>query len=126
MPKRSRIGKELVERLEGVGLQIIPRGPSDAHIRGKFGPRQQAALLEALPEIRENWPDVLKALAGRDEIEAAAAVMRMVTAEENPAAVLGRKGGLKGGHARAATMTKKERSESARRAAKARWAKGDA
>lgn len=41
---------------------------------------------------------------------------------KNPAAVaLGRKGGLKGGHARAASMTAKERSESARKAAMARW-----
>lgn len=34
---------------------------------------------------------------------------------------LGRKGGLKGGKARAAKMTPEERSESARRAAQARW-----
>lgn len=41
---------------------------------------------------------------------------------KNPAAVaLGRKGGLKGGHARAASMTAEERAESARRAAVARW-----
>lgn len=41
---------------------------------------------------------------------------------KNPAAVeLGRKGGLKGGKARAAKMTAKERSESARRAATMRW-----
>ena len=44
--------------------------------------------------------------------------------EKNPAAVeLGRRGGKKGGPARAAKMTKEERSESARKAAKARWAK---
>ena len=43
---------------------------------------------------------------------------------KDPAAVaLGRKGGLKGGKARAAKMTKKQRSESARKAAAARWAK---
>lgn len=43
-------------------------------------------------------------------------------AGKNPAAVeLGRKGGLKGGKARAAKMTAKERSESARKAAQARW-----
>lgn len=36
---------------------------------------------------------------------------------------LGRRGGLKGGKARAAKMTKEERSESARKAAKARWDK---
>lgn len=42
--------------------------------------------------------------------------------KKNPAAVaLGRKGGLKGGKARAAKMTKEQRSESARKAAKARW-----
>jgi hypothetical protein len=47
-----------------------------------------------------------------------------VTEEKNPAAVeLGRRGDLKGGKARAAKMTPEERSESARKAAKARWAK---
>ena len=43
---------------------------------------------------------------------------------KDPAAVaLGRKGGLKGGKARAAKMTPEERSESARKAVQARWAK---
>jgi len=43
---------------------------------------------------------------------------------KDPAAVaLGRKGGLKGGRARAAKMTPEERSEAARKAAKARWEK---
>jgi hypothetical protein len=43
--------------------------------------------------------------------------------EKDPAAVaLGRRGGLKGGKARAATLTPKERSEAARKAAHARWA----
>ena len=43
---------------------------------------------------------------------------------KDPAAVaLGRKGGLKGGKARAASMTKKERSASAKKAALARWGK---
>lgn len=41
---------------------------------------------------------------------------------KDPAAVaLGRKGGLKGGKARAAKMTRRQRSESARKAALARW-----
>jgi hypothetical protein len=44
--------------------------------------------------------------------------------EKNPAAVaLGRRGGLKGGPARAEKLTKAERSESARLAANARWKK---
>jgi hypothetical protein len=43
-------------------------------------------------------------------------------AGKDPAAVaLGRKGGLKGGKARAAKLTKKQRIESARKAAQARW-----
>jgi hypothetical protein len=41
---------------------------------------------------------------------------------KNPAAVaLGRKGGKKGGFARAAAMTPEERSEAARKAVTARW-----
>ena len=37
--------------------------------------------------------------------------------------MLGRLGGLKGGHARAAKMTPEQRSESARKAVQARWEK---
>jgi len=52
---------------------------------------------------------------------------RKPTPEEqgkDPAAVsLGRKGGLKGGKARSAKMTAKQRSEIAQKAAKARWSK---
>ncbi len=44
--------------------------------------------------------------------------------EKDPAAVaLGRRGGLKGGKARAAKLSSEERVESARKAAQARWAK---
>lgn len=43
---------------------------------------------------------------------------------KDPAAVsLGRRGGLKGGKARAASLSPKRRAEIARKAAKARWAK---
>jgi hypothetical protein len=43
---------------------------------------------------------------------------------KDPAAVaLGRKGGLKGGKARAARMTPEQRSEAAKKAAAARWNK---
>jgi hypothetical protein len=43
---------------------------------------------------------------------------------KDPAAVaLGRKGGLKGGKARAARMTPEQRAESARKAAQARWSR---
>jgi hypothetical protein len=47
-------------------------------------------------------------------------------AGKDPAAVsLGRRGGLIGGKVRAANMTRKQRSESAKRAAQARWQKED-
>ena len=46
--------------------------------------------------------------------------------EKNPAAVaLGRLGGIKGGTARAKSLTKEQRSEIARKAAEARWKKID-
>ncbi len=48
----------------------------------------------------------------------------MAKKRKNPYAVaLGRRGGKKGGLARAAAMTPQERSESARKAVLARWAK---
>lgn len=44
--------------------------------------------------------------------------------DKNPAAVaLGRLGGLKGGHARAAKLSSRKRSQIAAKAAKARWGK---
>ena len=51
-------------------------------------------------------------------------ILPTMSKRKNPAAVaLGRKGGKKGGPARAAKMTAQERSESARKAVLARWAK---
>jgi hypothetical protein len=47
--------------------------------------------------------------------------------KKNPAAVaLGKLGGKKGGHARAAKLSAEERKAIAQRAAKARWAKEEA
>ena len=68
----------------------------------------------AKPERDENQSafDVLQELIKRSEGE---------TGKDPLAVLLGRRGGLKGGHARAAKMTKKERSESAKKAATARW-----
>lgn len=66
----------------------------------------------------------------RDPSKLAKAIIDIATGQakpepeekKDPAAVaLGRKGGLKGGKARAAKMTKKQRSEAARKAAIARW-----
>ena len=68
----------------------------------------------------------------RDPNQLAAKVLRIATGEEpkpgtepdtrNPAAVeLGRKGGLKGGKARAEKLSAKQRSDIAAKAAKTRW-----
>ncbi len=69
----------------------------------------------------------------RDLNSMAAAIVDQATSDEpvpdpgegkNPAAVaLGRLGGQKGGKARAAKLTPDERSEVARKAARARWTK---
>jgi hypothetical protein len=56
--------------------------------------------------------------------QATGAIPKILPPVKDPAAVaLGRKGGLKGGKARAAKLTKKQLSESAKKAAKARWSK---
>jgi hypothetical protein len=58
-----------------------------------------------------------------DEATGAAPKQGKPEEEKDPAAVaLGRRGGLKGGRARAEKMTPEERAESARKAARARWA----
>lgn len=45
----------------------------------------------------------------------------IVEPQESPAATLGRRGGLKGGKARAAKMTPEQRREAAKKAIEARW-----
>ena len=67
-----------------------------------------------------------------DVIGAAIRVARIATGEEpeelkrkpdSAAAELGRRGGLKGGPARAKRLSAEQRSEAARKAVRARWAK---
>src|SRR5688500_16529743 len=87
--------------------------------------RLHRATLDAMPERSRKRP--------RDVNELGAWIVEQATSDapepdpdegKDPAAVaLGRKGGLKGGKARAASMTPEERSEAARRAAAARWGK---
>jgi hypothetical protein len=48
-----------------------------------------------------------------------------LTPEQAAAALLGRRGGLKGGKARAAKLSKKRRSAIAKKAAEARWRERD-
>lgn len=50
---------------------------------------------------------------------------RMEKEKFAPAVEMGKRGGIKGGKARAANMTPEERSEAARKASNARWGKKD-
>ena len=66
----------------------------------------------------------------RDPSKLAKRIIDIATGEPGPedtrdpaAVALGRKGGLKGGKARAAKMTKKQRSDAAKKAARAIWAR---
>lgn len=66
----------------------------------------------------------------RDIAQAARSILDQVTGEAekvkapDPLAVeLGRRGGLKGGKARAEKLTPKQRKESAKKAAEARWSR---
>jgi hypothetical protein len=67
--------------------------------------------------------EAVKASAKGDTPEAALrAVLKAAGVEtESAAATLGRAGGMKGGAARAAALSKKKRSEIAQKAAQARW-----
>ncbi|MEA2370993.1 MAG: hypothetical protein QOH12_1387 [Solirubrobacteraceae bacterium] len=76
-----------------------------------------------MPDRSSKRPRDLNQLAARlvDEATGNAPEPEPVPEKSAAAVELGRRGGLKGGKARAAKMTPEERSESARRAAAARW-----
>lgn len=80
-----------------------------------------------MPDRSSKRPRDLNQLASRlvDEATGNAPEPELdLTRAKDPAAVaLGRRGGLKGGKARAEKMTPEERIDSARRAAAARWAR---
>lgn len=72
---------------------------------------------------KKQGPEDLNEIAHRVFLEAIGETPKSNPDEgKDPAAVaLGRKGGLKGGKARAEKMTPEERSEAARKAAQKRW-----
>jgi hypothetical protein len=77
-----------------------------------------------MPKRSSKRPRDLNSLAASivDDATEEAPEPEPVEPEKDPAAVaLGRRGGLKGGKARAEKLTAEERREAARRAAQARW-----
>ena len=112
MPKRS--SKDENER----AFDAILAATDDA-----TGPEILAELIGSLREgIEEGASDEDLALRLWPRL---ARIVATVVAEnmENPAAVMGRKGGKRGGKARAEKLSADERSEIARVAAQARWKK---
>jgi len=94
-----------------------------------WGPRHGAPFLSGtvrqMPDRSRKRPRDVNEL-GRQLVDEATGLQPKYDPDEgkDPAAVaLGRKGGLKGGKARAAKLTPEERSEAARKAAAARWAR---
>ncbi|MBX3326913.1 MAG: hypothetical protein U0223_17105 [Nitrospira sp.] len=66
--------------------------------------------------------EILQAVTGEPAEEPSKKKKKLPESEKNPAAVaLGRLGGLKGGKARSAALSKKRKSEIAQKAARARW-----
>ena len=81
-------------------------------------PKSKPAPNKAKPARPKKKQDVERA-----DSEGMAQPQGIKPKKKDPAAVsLGRRGGLKGGPARAAKLTKKQLSESARKAPQARWA----
>ena len=68
---------------------------------------------------------VFQEATGQIEPEPKQAEPELVDGKNPHAVALGRLGGLKGGSARAKKLTKEQRSEIAKKAAKARWNKKD-
>ena len=83
-----------------------PKLPADVNQRGK-------AIVDALTRDRDIESEAAP------EQEAPSEALRQAAAE------LGRRGGLKGGKARASSLTPKRRSEIAKKAAAKRWGKTD-
>jgi hypothetical protein len=121
------------------GLDVSPDVGNDLHLRSSMGPT------DVLYETRVtrhclvcDFDEELWELEGMDAIgppcsrcrapseRTGILERRRLPVPKNPhAAALGRLGGLKGGHARAAKLTPRRRRAIARTAARARWAKPD-
>ena len=70
---------------------------------------------------RSSKPDVNQIAYSMVQAIASGEIPKMADGKDPLAVALGRRGGLKGGPARRDAMTAKQRSESAKKAAMARW-----
>lgn len=85
-------------------------------------PADLNSLAAAITAIATGEPDEPGADRGQDAGLERGKEAGRDAGEKNPAAVeIGRRGGLKGGKARAASLTPEQRKETAKKAAEARW-----
>src|SRR5687768_1741782 len=110
MPNRSR-KKKPAKDFNQIARAIVDKATGET--------TKPPAKKPARPKNKQDAADVDRAAS-----EGMAQPQGKAPKKKNAAAVaLGRKGGLKGGKARAAKLTKEQLSESARKAARARWGK---
>lgn len=119
MPDRSRKRpRDLNSLAASIVADATDETPDVYTYRVEWSPEDNewVGLCAELPSLSWLDPDKAKALAGIERL------VRDVVGGKDPAAVtLGRKGGLKGGKARAAKLTGDQRSAIAKKAAEARW-----
>ena len=120
MPDRSRKRpRDLNSLAASIVGDATDETPDHYTYRVEWSPEDNewVGLCPELPSLSWLEPDKAKALAGIERL------VQNVVAGKDPAAVtLGRKGGLKGGRARADKLTPQQRSDIAKGAAQARWA----
>ena len=136
MPKRSSKRRSEDDDPNVTAFDVVKHATENDDLTG---PRVLADIIASLREgIEAGWSDSelslrlwprlahLVGILGAEQLEELnEGFQRWQEARhENAAAELGRKGGKKGGKARAAKLTPERRSEIARKAAEARWKKG--
>jgi hypothetical protein len=118
MPDRSRKRpRDLNSLAASIVGDATDETPDHYTYRVEWSPEDNewVGLCNELPTLSWSDPDETKALAGITRL------VRNVAGKDPAAVALGRKGGLKGGKARAAKLTPEQRSEIARNAARSRW-----
>jgi hypothetical protein len=118
MPDRSRKRpRDLNSLAASIVGDATDETPDHYTYRVEWSPEDNewVGLCPELPSLSWLDPDKSKALAGIERL------VRNVGGKDPAAVALGRKGGLKGGKARAAKLTPEQRSAAAKKAAAARW-----
>jgi hypothetical protein len=118
MPDRSRKRpRDLNSLAASIVGDATDETPDHYTYRVEWSPEDNewVGLCDQFPSLSWLDPDKARALAGIERL------VRNVADKEPAAVALGRKGGLKGGKARAEKLTPEQRSAIARKAAQKRW-----